>query len=134
MGAFITVRLLILQNKSARPTVHIHKIYIVIMIIMIFIIICLFTQVKNYRVSQKNYPPLAGNRNETIRYYYSLSGQLNLSIFNLDSHTLRLKVVHQTPEIQACKVKFTVHLKPEVLRKGLAMICIMHIFQSTCKL
>ena len=51
-------------------------------------------------------PPFAGNRNETIRYYYSPSGQLNLSIFNLDSLTLYVKIVHQTPEIQACKVKF----------------------------
>ena len=42
------------------------------------------------RVSQKKYPLLAGNRNETIRYHYSPSGQLNLSIFNLDSHNLHL--------------------------------------------
>ena len=53
----------------------------------------------------KKYPLLTGNRNEIIRYYYSRSEQLNLSIFNLDSHTLLLKVVYQTPEIQACKVK-----------------------------
>ena len=59
-----------------------------------------------YRVSQKKYPLLAGNRNKTIRYYYSPSGQLSLSVFNLDSHTLHLKIVHQTPEIQACEVKF----------------------------
>ena len=53
----------------------------------------------------KKYPLLAGNRNETIRLFYSPSGQLNLSIFNLDSHTLHSKIVHQTPEIQACIVK-----------------------------
>ena len=53
----------------------------------------------------KKYPLLTGNRNETIRYHYSLSGQLNLSIFNLDPHTLHLKIGHQTLEIQACKVK-----------------------------
>ena len=58
-----------------------------------------------YRVSQKNYPLLAGNGNETIRYHYSPSGQLNLSIFNLDPHTLHLKIGHQRPGIQACKVK-----------------------------
>ena len=58
-----------------------------------------------YRVSQKKYPLLTGNRNETIRYHYSPSGQLNLSIFNLDPHTLHLKIGHQTLEIQACKVK-----------------------------
>ena len=56
-------------------------------------------------MSQKKYPFLTGNLNETIRYYYSRSEQLNLSIFNLDSHTLHLKIVHQRPEIQACKVK-----------------------------
>ena len=50
-------------------------------------------------------PLLTGNRNETIRYHYSLSGQLNLSIFNLDPHTLLLQIGHQTLEIQACKVK-----------------------------
>ena len=37
----------------------------------------------HYRVSQKKYPFLTGNRNETIRYHYSRSEQLNLSIFNL---------------------------------------------------
>ena len=58
-----------------------------------------------YRVSQKKYPLLTGNRNKTIRYHYSPSGQLNLSIFNLDPHTLLLKIGHQTLEIQACKVK-----------------------------
>ena len=36
----------------------------------------------------KKYPVLAGNRNETIGYYYSPSRQINLSVFNLDSHTL----------------------------------------------
>ena len=61
--------------------------------------------IETYRVSQKRYPLLAGDRNKTIRYHYSPSGQLHLSIFNLDSHTLHLKIVHQTPEIQACKVK-----------------------------
>ena len=53
----------------------------------------------------KKYPLMIGNRNEKIRYHYSLSGQLNLSIFNLDPHTLHLKIGHQTLEIQACKVK-----------------------------
>ena len=53
----------------------------------------------------KKYPLLTGNRNETIRYHYSPSGHLNLSIFNLDPHTLHLKIGHQTLEIQACKVK-----------------------------
>ena len=51
----------------------------------------------------KKYPLLTGNRNETIRYHNSSSEQLNLSIFNLDSHTLHLRIVRQTPEIQACK-------------------------------
>ena len=53
----------------------------------------------------KKYPLLTGNRNETIRYHYSSSGQLNSSIFNLDPHTLHLKIGHQTLEIQACEVK-----------------------------
>ena len=53
----------------------------------------------------KKYPLLTGNRNETIRYLYSPSAQLNLSIFNLDPHTLHLKIGDQTLEIQACKVK-----------------------------
>ena len=34
----------------------------------------------------KKYPLLAGNRNKTIRYYYSPSRQVSLSVFNLDSH------------------------------------------------
>ena len=53
----------------------------------------------------KKFSLLTGNRNETIRYHYSPSEQLNLSIFNLDSHALHLKIGHQTLEIQACKVK-----------------------------
>ena len=53
----------------------------------------------------KKYRLMTGNRNEKIRYHYSPSGQLNLSIFNLDPHTLHLKIGHQTLEIQACKVK-----------------------------
>ena len=56
-------------------------------------------------MSQKKYPLLTGNRDETRRYYHSRSEQLNLSIFNLESHTLHLKIVCQTPEIQACKIK-----------------------------
>ena len=48
---------------------------------------------------------MTGNRNQKIRYQYSPSGQLNLSIFNLDPYTLHLKIGHQTLEIQACKVK-----------------------------
>ena len=54
---------------------------------------------------KKKYPLLTGNRNETIRYHYSPSRQLNLSVFNLDPHTLHLEIGHQTLEIQACKVK-----------------------------
>ena len=54
---------------------------------------------------KKKYPLLTGNRNETIRYYYPVNGQLNSSVFNLDSHTLHSKIAHQTLEIQACKVK-----------------------------
>ena len=54
---------------------------------------------------KKKYPLLTGNRNETIRYHYSPNIQLNLSIFNLDPHTLHLKIGHQTLEIQACKIK-----------------------------
>ena len=53
----------------------------------------------------KKYPLLTGNKNKTIRYHYSLSGQLNLSIFNLDPHTLLLKIGHRTLGIQACKVQ-----------------------------
>ena len=56
-------------------------------------------------MSRKKYPLLTRNMNETIRYCYSQNEQLNLSIFNLDSHTLHLKIVHQTPDIQASKVK-----------------------------
>ena len=48
---------------------------------------------------------MSGNRNKTIRYHYSSSAQLNLSVLNLDVHNLHLKIVHQTPEIQAYKVK-----------------------------
>ena len=66
----------------------------------------------NYKVTRilipsvsKKYPLLTGNRNEAIGYYYSPNGQLNLSIFNLDSHTLHFKIVHQRPEIQDCEVK-----------------------------
>ena len=54
---------------------------------------------------KKKYPLLTGNRNEIIRHHYSPRGQLNLSIFNLDPHNLHLRIVHQTPEKQACKVK-----------------------------
>ena len=52
------------------------------------------------------------NRNETIEYHYAPSGQQHLSIFNLDSHTFHLKVVHQTLEIQARKVK--IYSTPEL--------------------
>ena len=62
-------------------------------------------QLRNTGCLKKKYPLLTGNRNEIIRYHYSPSGQLNLSIFNLDPHTLHLKIGHQTLEIQACKVK-----------------------------
>ena len=53
----------------------------------------------------KKYPLLTGNRNEMIRYDYSLHGQLSLSIFSLDSHTLHLNIAHKTPGIKTCKVK-----------------------------
>ena len=66
----------------------------------------------------KKYPLLAGNRNETIRYYYFPSEQLNLSIFNLDSHTLHLKIVHQTPEIRACKVEICSASETRGFEKG----------------
>ena len=58
-----------------------------------------------YGVSLKMYPLLAGNRNEAIRYNYSPSRHLSLSVFNLDPHTLHLEIGHQTLERQACKVK-----------------------------
>ena len=38
-----------------------------------------------YRVSQKRYPLLAGNRNEAIRYHYSPNGQLSLLLFSKES-------------------------------------------------
>ena len=56
-------------------------------------------------LTPQKYLLLTRNGNETIRYYYSRSEKLNLSIFNLDSHILLLKIIYQTPEIQACKVK-----------------------------
>ena len=59
---------------------------------------------RKLRGVSKKYPLLTGNRNEAIGYYYSPNEQLNSSIFNLDSHTLHLKIVHQTPEIRACKI------------------------------
>ena len=83
----------------------------------------------------KKYHLLIGNRNETIRSYYSPSKQLNLSIFNLDPHTLHFKKA--STKHRRCKLaksKFTVHPKSEVLQKGLAMICIMDICESTCQL
>ena len=45
----------------------------------------------------KNYLLLTGNRNEAMGYHYFPSGQLNVSIFNLDTHTLHLKIVHRKP-------------------------------------
>ena len=63
------------------------------------------TGTRNTGCLKKKYPLLTGHRNETIRYHYPSSGQLNLSIFNLDPHTLHLKIGRQTLEIQACKVK-----------------------------
>ena len=63
------------------------------------------SDVEFYPVVSKKYPHLTGTSNETIRYYYSPSGQLNVSFFNLGSQTLQLKIVHQTPEIKACKVE-----------------------------
>ena len=66
----------------------------------------------------KEYPLLTGNRNKTIRFHNSMSGQLNSSIFNLDAKTLHLKFVHQTPEIQACKVKIYSALNPDVLKRA----------------
>ena len=72
----------------------------------------------SYRVSKKKYPLLAGNRNETIRYYYSPSRQISLLVSNLDLHTLHSKIVHQTQEIQACKVKFYSAPETRGLEKG----------------
>ena len=74
--------------------------------IMIFITINIIISLIHYtgRLNKK-YPLLTGYWNEAIRYYYSPNGQLNLSNFNLASHNLHLKIVHQKPEIQACKVK-----------------------------
>ena len=74
----------------------------------------------------KKYPVLIGNRIEAIRYY-SPSGQLNLSIFNLDSHTLHLNIVHQTPEIQACKVKIYIAPETRGFREGPSHDLISHI-------
>ena len=74
--------------------------YIILYYIILYYIILYYTG-----CLKKKYPLLIGNRNETIRYNYSPSGQLNLSIFNLDSHTLHSRIVHQTPEIQTCKGK-----------------------------
>ena len=92
-----------------------------------------------YRVSQKKYPLLTGNRNETIRHYNTWSEQLNLSIFNLDPHTLHLKIVCQKPEIQACKVK--IYSAPETrgLVKGpspdlISQPCCKRIRTLTCSL
>ena len=85
-----------------------------------------------YLVSQKSTPFWL--EIGTKRYHYSPSGQLSLSVFSLDSHTLHLKIVHQTPEIQACKVKFDSAPETRGFEKGPTMICIIHIFQSTCKL
>ena len=58
-----------------------------------------------YTECLKKYPLMTGNRKDKIRYHYSPSKQLNLSIFNLDPHTLHLKIGHQTLAIQTCKVK-----------------------------
>ena len=59
----------------------------------------------------KKYPLLTENRNNAIRYHYSQMPQLNLSVFNLDAHSLHLKIIHQTPGIQARKVK--IYCAPE---------------------
>ena len=83
---------------------------------------------------KNKYSLLAGNRNETIRYYYSPSEQVSLSVFNLDSHTLHLKIVHQTPEIQACKVKFYSAPQTRGFEKGPSYDLYHVYFLSTCKL
>ena len=82
----------------------------------------------------KKYPFLTGNRYEAIGYYYSPSGQLNVSIFYLDSHTLDLKIAHQTPEIQACKVKIYSAPESRGFEKGPShdLYHTVDIFQSTC--
>ena len=54
---------------------------------------------------RKKVPPLTENSNKTIKYHYSPSAQLNLSIFNLNLYALNLKIVHHTLEIQASKVE-----------------------------
>ena len=84
----------------------------------------------------KKYPNLAGNSSETIRHYYSYSpsGQLNSSIFNLGSHTLHLEIVHQTPEMQAYKVKTYSPSETRDYENGLAMICIIQFSKAPSKL
>ena len=70
----------------------------------------------------KKYPLLTGNRKKTMRYHSCPSRQLNLSICDLDSRTLHLKIVYQVPEIQECQDK--IYSAPETrgFAKGLAMI------------
>ena len=69
-----------------------------------------------------------------ISYYYSPSAQLNLSIFNLDAHILHLKIVHQTPEIQARKVKIYTAPETRGFEKGPSHELYHGHCQSTCKL
>ena len=74
--------------------------YIILYYIILYIVIIyysIFYCIILYYIPgiSKKYILLTGNRNETIRYHYSPSGQLNLSIFNLDSHTLYVEIVHQ---------------------------------------
>ena len=66
----------------------------------------------------KKVPPFDWHRNETVKYYYSSRKHLNLSTCSQDSHTLRLKIIDQTPEIQAPKVKIYSAPKTSGFEKG----------------
>ena len=54
--------------------VVISLVFVLILFAFLFFSFCVFVI---YRLSQKKYPLLTGNRNETIRHHYSPSGQLN---------------------------------------------------------
>lgn len=57
--------------------------------------------------------------NKFERSHDFLSVKLNLLIFNLNVHTVHciyMKVVHQTPEILACKAK--IYIAPESFQEG----------------
>ena len=51
------------------------------------------------------YPLLGRNRDEAIRCHKSMSAQLNLSVFNLNTRTLHFEIVHQTTSIRVHKVR-----------------------------